>query len=559
MATDNGPDQSPLLDSTAFSSRVEPFWLNPATIKGTVALGAGFFLLIFPQASVVLIRFVLGTALIISGASDIWFQGRDRKRLSQRSSGVRGLIEGLVTIGFGIALLLSPTETMKVVAILAGIYFAVRGIGVLLAAVTRQRKRGDPWLIDAARGLFFIAFAAVVLLIPEGVIASLLIGGAVLAVVLGAIMLVYGINHHSDEELVDLDKATVTELVMQWVTDQDVGPEHRDDIADGLYFEEPARAKKLAAWWVMLLLSVAIATFAILQDSTAVVIGAMLIAPLMTPIIGIAGAIVNGWRWRLIASLALIAAGVSASIALAYIIGAWMPAIVPLDVNTQVTSRVSPNMLDMAIALAAGAAGAYAIVDKRVSDSIAGVAIAVALVPPLGVVGLTLEAGMLSESGGAFLLFLTNLVSIVIAAVLVFFLTGFVPLEQLRSNRSEFVVIMRTVVVAALVILIPLTFTAEGVLATAGRQVAAQDDASEWLGDDTDLRLVRVEVDGATVKVVLSGAGEIPSVEALEDILTNDFKTPTTVQVEYVPTLFITYSDEDGKTEVGAGDDSNGG
>lgn len=558
MTTGNESEEPSRLEDTAFSSRIEPFWLNPATIKGTVALAAGLFLLIFPEASVILIRFVLGIAFIIGGASDIWFQGGTRQRLRQRSTGVRGLVEGLVTIGFGIALVLAPTQTLKVVAIVAGIYFAVRGIGVFVTAATRQRNRGDPWLIDAARGLFFIAFAAVILLIPEGVIASLLIAGAVFAVVIGALMLVYGIKHHSDEELVDLDRATVTELVMQWVTDQDVGTEHREDIADGLYFEQPARAKKLAAWWVMLLLSVAIATFAILQDSTAVVIGAMLIAPLMTPIIGTAGAIVNGWRWRLIASLTLIAAGVAAAIGLAWIIGAWMPAIVPLDVNTQVTSRVNPNMLDMAIALAAGAAGAYAIVDKRVSDSIAGVAIAVALVPPLGVVGLTLEAGMLAESGGAFLLFLTNLVSIIIAAVVVFFLTGFVPIEQLRSNRSEFLVIMRTVVVAALVILIPLTFTAEGVLATAGRQVAAQEDADAWLGEDTDLHLIRVEVDGATVKVILSGAGEIPSVEALEDTLTEHFKTPTTVEVEYIPTLFITYSDQDGRTEVAPEDDPGG-
>lgn len=550
MTTDNGPGDRSRPGDTVLSSRVEPFWLNPATIKGTVALGVGLTLLIFPEASVFLIRIVLGIALIVSGASDIWFQGWDRRRLRARATGVRGIVEGLASMGVGVALLIAPTRTIRVVAIIAAVYFAVRGVAVLVASITRQRSRGEPWLIDTARGLFFVVFAAVLFLIPDGVIAAILVAGAVFAVVIGALMLTYGMRHHSDQDLVDLDTATVSELVLQWIDDQDVGGSRREEISDGLYFEPPDRARKLAAWWVMLLLSVAIATFGILQNSTAVVIGAMLIAPLMTPIIGAAGAIVNGWRWRLIASVGLVAAGVAAAIGLAWIIGAWMPAIVPLATNSQVTSRTSPNMIDMAIALAAGAAGAYAIVDKRVSDSIAGVAIAVALVPPLGVVGLTLEARLYADSWGAFLLFLTNFVSIILAAVVVFFLTGFVPLDQLRSNRQEFAVIMRTVIVAALVILIPLSFTAEGIIATAGRQSAAQRNVGAWIGDDTNLRVISVEVNESTVSITLSGAGEIPPIEDLENTLTQSFKTPTTVEVEYVPSLVITYSDAEGKTEV---------
>ncbi|BDZ41082.1 hypothetical protein GCM10025865_03810 [Paraoerskovia sediminicola] len=131
----------------------------------------------------------------------------------------------------------------------------------------------------------------------------------------------------------------------------------------------------------MLLLSVCIATFAVLQDSTAVVIGAMLIAPLMVPILGLAAALVNGWVRRAWESSLLIVAGVVAAVVLAAAITLWAPAVVSFETNSQITSRVDPSVLDMLVAIAAGAAGAFATVNTRVASSIAGVAIAVALVP----------------------------------------------------------------------------------------------------------------------------------------------------------------------------------
>ena len=363
------------------------------------------------------------------------------------------------------------------------------------------------------------------------------------AIIIGAIMLAYGIRARSEEELVDIDAATVSQLLFDWLDDRDIGEQHRKEVSDGLFFEEPDRVAKLTAWWVMLLLSVAIATFGIMQDSTAVVIGAMLIAPLMTPILGASAGIVNAWRRRIIDSFGLVVAGVGAAIALAFIIGQWIPVIVPLDVNSQVVSRTSPNVVDMLIALAAGAAGAYASVDRRVSASIAGVAIAVALVPPLGVVGLTLEAGQLADAFGAFLLFLTNFVSIVLAATVVLFLTGYAPFQKLKENRAEVAPILRTVVIAALIIVLPLIFTAEGVLATAGRTDSAQAAVGDWLGEDSTLTVLRVSVDGIDVDVFLTGSGELPPVEDLVDSLTEAFGTPAGVRVEYAETLVVEYTE----------------
>ncbi len=338
---------------SSFSARVEPFWLNPATIKGTVTILAGIVFLGFPDLTTLLLRVILGVSLLVTGLSDLWFHLRP----GRPGNRVRDLVEGLLTVALGLLLLLFPTESLKLIMVFAGVYLAVRGITVMVGAI--KSRGSETWALDLTRGVFLVAIAAVVLLLPEAVFHSLLVAVSAAAVILGGVMLAYGIQHHTESQLVDVDAGSVSQIIRDWMMLQDVGDERRDEIDSGLYFEQPDRTNKLVAWWVMLMLSVAIATFGVIQDSTAVVIGAMLIAPLMTPIIGTAAGAINGWPGRVGASLGMIAAGVSASVGLAFIIAAWVPEIAPLASNPQVTSRVNPNIIDMGIALAAGAAGAF--------------------------------------------------------------------------------------------------------------------------------------------------------------------------------------------------------
>lgn len=500
---------------------------------------AGGTLLLAPQTSAFLLRFVLGIALVASGGSELW------SALRTKGNGRGSLIAwSLVSIGIGIALVAWQGIAIRTILLLGAVFFIVRGATVAYRAL-RARSGGQDWIFDLSRGLFQLALGVITVFVPESVALGVIVGGAVLTVAAGGIAFYVGQTKANDLEF-DVDAATVSRLVLDWIDSRDVGDDRREEVGDGLFFEEPAKAHKLGSWWVMLLLSVTIATYGVMQDSTAVVIGAMLIAPLMTPILGTAAAIVNVWEERILRSLVLVAAGVTASIGLAFVIGQWLPSIVPLATNSQVLSRVSPNLLDMMIALAAGAAGAYANVDKRVSGSIAGVAIAVALVPPLGVVGLTLQAGAYSDALGAFLLFLTNLVSIILAATMVFFLIGYAPLERLRDSRQEITLVLRTVAFAALVILVPLVFTAEGVLSTAGRQNAAQEAVADWIGEESSLRALRINVDGTEVEVFLTGAGELPSIEELEASMTEEFGTDTTIRVEFAATSIVTYSNESG-------------
>lgn len=533
------------LDAPPTSARGDPWWLNPATIKGAALSFVGLVVLTAPDISIELLRFVLAAALIVSGVSDVWF----RRKKTEAGFDRFDIASGVLMVAAGVALAAWPDVVRTVLLAILAAFLAIEGIITFLRANT-ARTRGEEYGFRIVRGALFVVAAVVIVILGKAVFALLLVTGATIAIIVGLVMVSYGLQKHTPDEQRELDTAHVAGIVKDWLEARDVGPERRAEVAEGLYYEAPDRTHKITSYVVMLLLSVAIASFAILSDSTAVIIGAMLVAPLMTPIMGAAAAMVNGWRGRVTASLGIVALSVAASIALAWIIASWFPTLVPLSTNSQVTSRVSPTMLDMAIALAAGAAGAYATIDDRVSSSLTGVAIAVALVPPLGVVGITLEAGLFDDALGAFLLFLTNFVSIILAAVAVFLLVGFSPVRKMIERRSEIRNVLGTVAIGALIIIVPLTFTGNGVIVSSAQQSDAQKAVEAWIGDDGTLRVVQVQASGADVTVVITGAGDVPSVEDLEDDLAAAFGEPVSLTVEYVPSVVITYSDKTGKNEI---------
>lgn len=185
----------------------------------------------------------------------------------------------------------------------------------------------------------------------------------------------------------------------------------------------------------MISLSTVIAALGLLLNSPAVIIGAMLVAPLMSPIIALALASVYGDRGLLGTAARTAAIGIVLSIVLGWLIGLLVP---NAQATPEVLARTAPNVLDLFVALAAGAAGAYALCRRKVASSLAGVAIAVALVPPLASVGILLSLLEFSLSAGAALLFATNLIAIVAAGTLIFLLLGFVPSETQKERRRIF-------------------------------------------------------------------------------------------------------------------------
>jgi uncharacterized hydrophobic protein (TIGR00271 family) len=173
---------------------------------------------------------------------------------------------------------------------------------------------------------------------------------------------------------------------------------------------------------VLILSSCAIATFGLISNSTAVIIGAMLIAPLMLPLRGLAFAALEGNVNLFRKSIVAIAFGTIVAILLSCFLGILVN--LP-EFGSEFLARVRPNLVDLGIAVTAGAISGFAKVRKGISDALAGTAIAVALMPPLCVVGLSLAKQLWGYSSGAFLLYLTNLLGITLACMTVFIIAGY--------------------------------------------------------------------------------------------------------------------------------------
>ena len=176
-----------------------------------------------------------------------------------------------------------------------------------------------------------------------------------------------------------------------------------------------------SSFYALLIASSLIASFGLIANSTAVVIGAMLVSPLMTPILGISLALVRGDARLLRRALRAETVGVFLTVAMATFFG-LLP--VNIEATPEMLARTQPNLLDLLVAVIAGFAGAYAMVDERISPALPGVAIATAIVPPLSNTGLCLALGAYEGASGSFLLFLANFLSILLVASIIFFFAG---------------------------------------------------------------------------------------------------------------------------------------
>jgi uncharacterized hydrophobic protein (TIGR00271 family) len=193
-----------------------------------------------------------------------------------------------------------------------------------------------------------------------------------------------------------------------------------------------------ATYWLQLFLSAGIATLGLVLNSPAVIIGAMLISPLMGPIMSMGLALAVGDLYLGIRSLISLLISTLASVALAAAL-VW---ILPFhSANSEILARTAPNLLDLAIAILSGLAGSILLVRRRSEEgatALPGVAIAVALMPPLCVVGFGVGSSFNPPIiTGAALLFLTNIVAIVASAFLIFLVIGMnTPEVRLQIDQS---------------------------------------------------------------------------------------------------------------------------
>ncbi|MGB1621663.1 MAG: TIGR00341 family protein [Synechococcus sp.] len=213
-----------------------------------------------------------------------------------------------------------------------------------------------------------------------------------------------------------------------------------------LYEKRIASSKPSLGFFVLLISSGVIASLGLISNSTAVVIGAMIVAPLMDPILSLSFGIAVADGRLIRRSAVTVLLGVIGVILTSALISLCLGV---SHVQSEITARTSPNLIDLGIAIAAAVAGSFAMTRERLSSSIAGVAIAVALVPPLCVcgIGLTLGSEMVAVFGrgtvagltnqiaeGSFLLFLANLIGITVASLLVFLIQQYGSLMRCWKN-----------------------------------------------------------------------------------------------------------------------------
>ncbi len=212
-------------------------------------------------------------------------------------------------------------------------------------------------------------------------------------------------------------------------------------------------------YFLLVILSGSIATLGLITNSPAVIIGAMLVAPLMSPLIGIGLASVIGNTGLLKKSLSALFRGALLAVALSVIItlaNNALPFFSMEELSEEILVRTRPSPIDLVIALAGGIAAAYALTQPNLSAALPGVAIATALMPPLCTIGIGIASSRWDVAGGATLLFITNAVTIAFASVLVFFLRGFSSKLKKRENGALGGLILAGSLTVLL--LIPLTF-----------------------------------------------------------------------------------------------------
>src|SRR5271154_1658559 len=215
-----------------------------------------------------------------------------------------------------------------------------------------------------------------------------------------------------------------------------------------------------------------IAGFGLMENSPAVIIGAMLIAMLFGPIVGIAMALAKADLRLLSGALVAEAVGAVCVLAVGCLVGLSTRHLV---IGSEILNRTAPSLLDLLIALVGGIAGAFALLSSSLSSVIVGVAIATALVPPLTACGILLARGLPELALGAFLLFLANFSAIAFGAMLVFLVAGYRPA---RTEKLQKVIAPRLVSVA---LLLALAFHLFGTLLRTSAQVILQGNIRKAL------------------------------------------------------------------------------
>lgn len=324
-------------------------------------------------------------------------------------------------------------------------------------------------------------------------------------------------------------------LLSNIVNDFKVSSEDLPRIQSQLFYDGPNSRRNLERFGILMFFATLIASYGVLGDSTATVIGAMLIAPLMTPVLAVAASVVTGDMQRAGYSLLVVICGVLGAILLAWWIGfTYRSGVISVSTNLQIVSRVSPRLVDLYAALGAGAVGAFATSREDIADTLPGAAIAIALVPPLAVVGITLSQGAWVDARGAMLLFLTNFFAILVAGSLVLAILGSSVAATLELNEYAKRRALIAIAVGSVIVAIPLAATSYSTVVAAQNQTQVTAAVEQWL-ENTDFEPVSIQVRPGIIKIQIEGEGDTPPTDELISALQEYSEDETRVDLEVIP------------------------
>ena len=278
--------------------------------------------------------------------------------------------------------------------------------------------------------------------------------------------------------------------------------EQRREILNELFFEGEERMPYVKQFYSLLTIAALIAIVGLYGNSPAVVIGAMLLSPLMTPILAFSAALVMGWPVRSGRLAIRLFFATLFVFALSYLFPLVFRMPTNIVIPPELLARTNPNMGDLLIALSAGIAAALMLLRRETLAILPGVAISVALIPPLCVSGLLSYAQEYALAWEAFVLYATNLVGIILTAGTVLLLTGFKPrVKDLKLNlRVASGMTMITFFVA--LVAVPLGIRSINDLRDLHDRQVAISVIDDWIGENS-VEIVDVEVEDNLLQVFL--------------------------------------------------------
>ncbi len=316
-----------------------------------------------------------------------------------------------------------------------------------------------------------------------------------------------------------------------------LSPVERRDLVD----EISATASPGFDFFLLVIISCSIATLGLITNSAAVIIGAMLLAPLMSPIIGLGLGSIIGEDALIKKSASALLRGALLAILLSTVmtlINRFLPFVSLQELPAEVIARTRPSPIDLMIALAGGFAAAYAMTRPNLSAALPGVAIATALMPPLCTIGIGIALNRWDVASGATLLFITNAITIAFAAAFVFFIRGFSA--EARKNAGRFRHSLTVSLILLIVLLIPLTYYSVKFFREASQNRLINNVVTNEVKRLTDANLVDLEIIHLDEKLDMvitirtSASLEYAQVVQLQESIVNGLQMPVSLKVDQI-------------------------